>query len=274
MNDKFEVLITGSSRPQLWSYFWESFQKMCIIRDKPKIIVHEDFVFPEESKKVTEYVKGLKEVDEYDTDSPPLGLGPTLGRYLRGRLAKKYVFYIQEDWEFERPIDIDQIIWTMDQYPHINQIFFNKIRNSGVINKQKQEQRRFDKLDCCVYHGFTFNPGIWRTEFVRKNWPSGARNKPEGAFQGMFGNHATRSSVKYCEDMIGSYIYGQQGDHRQIRHLGNDWRMASWRLENHRGKLVPGGNHNSETMDKNYMAPWVPYPKRPTQRGDLANAKT
>lgn len=270
MNENLEVLITGSSRPQLWPYFWKSFQKMCIIRDKPKIIVHEDFVFPDESKKVTSYVESLEEVDEYDTDSPPLGLGPTLTAYLNRRLEKKYVFYIQEDWEFERPIDIDKIVWTMEHYTHINQIFFNKIRNNGVVNKQKQEPRRFDKLDCCVYHGFTFNPGIWRTAFVKKWWPGNVAIRPEGNFQRQFGSHSKRSDVKYCEDVIGSYIYGQQGDHRQIRHLGNDWRMAHWRLETHGGKQVPGGNHNSVSMDKNYMAPWVPYPERPTQRGDLA----
>jgi hypothetical protein len=69
--------------------------------------------------------------------------------------------------------------------------------------------------------------------------------------------------VKYCEKNIGAYIYGQQGEHRYVRHLGNDWRMADWRLENGR----PGGRHHSN-MDKPYMAPWLPYPKFPTQHGE------
>jgi hypothetical protein len=270
MNDKLEVLVTGSSRPQLWPFFWNSFNKMCIIRERPKVTVHEDFVFKKESEKVVKWVNANVQCT-LDTDDPAIGLGRTLTAYITKRLEKPYIFYLQEDWEFERPIDIDQIIWTMEQHKHINQIFFNKIRNRGVINKQKQEQRDFSNLKCCVYHGFTFNPGIWRTSFVKKWWPTGVTDRPEGAFQNIFGSHTKRSDVKYCEDTIGSYIYGPHGDHRYIRHLGNDWRMARWRLENHGGKIVPGGNHNSKTMDKNYMAPWVPYPKRPIQRRDLAD---
>lgn len=272
MNKDLEVLITGSSRPQLWPYFWESFNRMCIIREKPKVTVHEDFVFEKQSHKVANLCQNkFAGIDVFDYDNPAIGLGRTLTAYLTKRIEKKYVFYLQEDWEFERPIDIDQVIWTMDHFPHINQVFFNKIRNNAVVNKCRQEERTFDKMKCCVYHGFTFNPGIWRTSFVKKYWPTGVQQRPEGAFQSIFGTHHQRKDTKYCEDRIGSYIYGPTGDHRYVRHLGNDWRMASWRLENHGGEMVPGGNHNSKTMDKNYMAPWVPYPLRPTQRGDLAD---
>ena len=162
----------------------------------------------------------------------------------------------------------------MDHHPHINQVFFNKIKNNAVVNKCRQEERTFEKRRFCVYHGFTFNPGIWRTKFVRKYWPTGVTIRPEGAFQAQFGSHEKRKNTQYCEDVVGSYIYGPQGEARYIRHLGNDWRMANWRLETHNGKIVPGGNHNSITMDKTYMADWVPYKKRPTQRGDLANEET
>ncbi len=271
---KLEVLITGSSRPQLWPYFWESFKKMCIMRDDPKIIVHEDQVFPGQTAEVVKYCERLKRnqaIDEFDLDAPAIGLGTTIERYLRSsRLNGKYTFYIQEDWEFERPIDIDHITWTMDRHDDINLIFFNKIKNNGSINRQKQEQVDYDGYPYCVYHSWTMLPGIWRTGWVRKHWPRNCTHKPEGAMTRQFGLHDHRTSVEYCRENIGAYIYGRTGEFRYIRHLGNDWRMASWQLEGDRQNR-PGGNHNSKTMDLDYMAPWVPYPERPTQKGDRAN---
>ena len=266
-----EILITGSSRPQLWPIFWESFKKMCIIRQDYRVTVHEDFVFDSDSHKVMDYCRKLQdkgEIHTLDFDNPARGLGWTLDHYMRKRFwnngssGPKYLFYLQEDWFFERPIDIDQIIWTMDQHEaKLNLIFFNKIKNNGRINKCEQREYEYSKMRLCLYHGWTFLPGIWRIPFVCKNWVT-AHVRPEGAFTNQFGGHVTRMSVDYCEKNIGAYIYGPIGDPRQVRHLGNDWRMASWRLEDGR----PGGRHHVD-MDKPYMAPWVPYPEFPTQFG-------
>jgi hypothetical protein len=271
MNKNLEVLITGSSRPQLFAHFYESFKKMCIIREQPKVTMHEDFVFPKQSIKLVNKVLGKYPEIILDTDEPPKGLGWTLEHYLFNRLNTKYVLYLQEDWLFERPIDIDKLVWIMDQNADINLIFFNKIRNNGSINRQKQEQVDYNGEKFCVYHSWTMLPGIWRVDFVKKHWPKGAHFKPESVFTQRFGTHDDRSPVEYCREKIGAYIMGKTGEHRYVRHMGNDWRMAAWQLEKLAGKLVPGGNHNSKTMDLSYMAPWVPYPKTPTQRGDLAD---
>lgn len=265
-----DVLVTGSSRPQLWPLFWESYKKMCIIRAPHKVTVHEDFVYPEQSGKVMNYLAGLQksgDVHTVDYDTIPIGLGRTMNEYIMKRFNSKYMFYIQEDWVFERPIDIDHILWVMDNNPKINLIFFNKIKNNPVINKQEQKEYTYSGMKMCLYHAWAFLPGIWRLDFVKKRWQT-STFKPEGYFtNAAFGSHETRTSVPYCENNIGAYIYGQQNEFRYVRHIGNDWRMASWQL--HNGQ--PGGNHNSETMDKPYMAPWcVPYYEDgPTSRGDI-----
>ena len=277
INKLLEVLITGSSRPQLFPFFYESFKKMCIIRDTPKITMHEDFVFPEQSKKLVRLVKSKYPEITLDTDIPPRGLGWTLEHYLFNRIQTKYILYLQEDWMFERPIDIDKLVWIMDKNQDINLIFFNKIRNNASINQQKQEMVDYEGYKFCCYHSWTMLPALWRVDFVKKHWPRGVRIKPESAFTQQFGTHNTRTPVDYCRKNIGAYIMGKTGEHRYVRHMGNDWRMAAWQLENASdhggpsGTLVPGGNHNSKTMDLNYIAPWVPYPETPIQRGDLAN---
>ncbi len=279
MNKNLEVLITGSSRPQLFPHFYESFKKMCIIREQPKVTMHEDFVFPAQSEKLVKIVLGKYPEIILDTDKPARGLGWTLDHYLFNRIKTKYMLYLQEDWLFERPIDIDKLVWIMDKNVDINLIFFNKIRNNGSINRQVQEQVDYNGEKFCVYHAWTMLPGIQRVDFVKKHWPRGVSFKPEAAFTQGFGAHNKRTPVDYCRKNIGAYIMGKTGEHRYIRHMGNDWRMAAWQLENASdyggpgNTLVPGGNHNSKTMDLDYMAPWVDYPKMPTQRGDLANKK-
>ena len=83
-------------------------------------------------------------------------------------------------------------------------------------------------------------------------------------------NSAINRIEMISQRFIGAYIYGKQGDHCYIRHIGNDWRMASWQLKGGQ----PGGVHNSEQMDKRFMPPWcIPhYKDGPTSRGDVSKA--
>lgn len=268
---KLEIFVTGSSRPQLWPYFWESVRKMCIIRDWPVVRVHEDAVLPPKSREVEKYVKSQSDISHYNATSPNRGLGRTLTAYLHKPVFQsEYVFYLQEDWEFERPVDIDKIVWIMDQNPKMNLVLFNKYRNNAVINKQRQTQHTFSGYPFCLYHSWSFIPGIWRTSFVRQKMfeklgGSFSPTKPEGNFTtSAFGSHEMRADEGYCINNIGAWIYGKTGEHRYVRHLGNDWRMADWQRKGNQ----PGGNHRAR-HDLPYMAPWVPYPERPTSRGDL-----
>jgi len=258
-----DVVITSSSRPQLYPFMWDSFNKMMVFRGNKRILCHEDFVFPKQSNMVVEWLEGKKkkgEIQEIYTHKPAIGLGMALTEMI-SKVNTKYMFYIQEDWEFERPVDVDRILWTMDNNPEINLIYFNKIRNNGSINGAEQREYNFNGLKVCLSHYWAFLPGIWRMDFVKKHW-KGTKSRPEGFFTNLFGDHKTRQDVEHCYDSFGAFMYGHQGDFRYSRHIGNDWRMAKWRLEE--GK--PGGNHG-EHMDLPYMAPWVPYPKRPVQKG-------
>lgn len=252
-----DVVITSSSRPQLFPYCWESFNKMVHIRDDKRVIVHEDMVFKKESDQVKNYIRGS--VQEYYSDFPAVGLGRTLDWLIKEKINTKYMFYTQEDWEFERPVDLDQLMWVMDNNPQINLIFLNKTKNFETLNGMHQKQHTYSGVDMCLYHSWTFLPGLWRMDFVRKHWRMRVE-RPEGYFTNTFGTHEQRTDCDYCEKNIGAYILGKQNDYRYVRHLGNDWRMASWRIEN--GK--PGGVHD-KCMDIPVIAPWVPYPERPVQ---------
>jgi hypothetical protein len=253
---KIDLVITGSSRPQLFPFTWESFKRNVHFRGKIRVIFHEDFVFPKESEKVVKYLEKLKskgEIHEIITHNPAIGLGKALDDIIRNSIKSDFIFYLQDDWEFERPIDLDELIWTMETNPKINLIFFNKIINYDSLNNQKCPQYTFGYKDFTLWHSWSFLPGIWRMSKVREKWKC-REVRPEGFFSNQFGTHDERGDIQYCIDNIGAYALGKNNEPRYVRHIGNDWRMAKWRLEN--GK--PGGVHDSSRMDDPYMAKWLP----------------
>lgn len=260
--EKLTVLIFGSSRPKLLPYFWKSLNEMCHYDGKMRYIFHEDFIYPKESEKVIEFLKKERKKG-YDIiiekHNPSVGLGYSMDYIFNKYKDDKFIFYLQEDWEFERPVDIGQILWVMKQNKHINCIFFNKYKTTPSINRIKQPVKNYSGLDMCLYHSWTFLPGIWRMDKVREKWAV-RKERPEGFFTQQFGSHDQRKNDKYVEKNIGCYIYGKHHEYRYIRHLGNSWRMASWRLEN--GK--PGGMIEWDIQDLPFRAPWLGHlPKRP-----------
>lgn len=258
-----DIIITSSSRPQLYPFFWDSVQKMLISRGHRNIYIHEDFIFKEESQKVVKWVqKNIPGAELYIND-PPLGLGFSIDAMLT-KCRSKYILYLQEDWEFERPIDLDQLMWVMDKNLKINLIFFNKMVNLKMINGSTQPEYEYNGVRMCLSHQWTFLPGLWRTDFVKKYWRT-RKDYSEGYFTNAFGNHEQRMDVNYCEKNIGAYMLGKSMDWRYARHIGNDMRMERWQMED--GK--PGGCHDDK-MDLAVMPPWVKFTKRPIRKlGDI-----
>jgi len=253
------LLIIGSSRPLLFPYCWESFNKYVHYRKEMFTMFHEDQVFPEESKKVMVYLK--KNNISFDTHNPCLGLSKSMD-FMFKKVKTPYIFYLQDDWEFERPIDVDRLLWVMENNKNVNCIFFNKWRNFKIMNEMIHTQYTYDGVDMCLYHAWSYLPGIWRMSKVREYWDI-EKIYSEGTFINRFGNHKERTDVKFCEEKIGAYTLGKSGDYRYIRHIGGDWRMEKWRLEN--GK--PGGCNDNDKMDYPFRAPWLTImEKRPTYK--------
>lgn len=258
---ELDVLIMSSSRPQLFPYCWESFKKYFHFEGKLNVYFHEDFVFPSKSKKVLEYLSTIRDIKHVSTHNPAIGLGMSMDHMFQNHCESKYLFNLQEDWEFERPIDVNQLIYVMEQNNEVNMIGLNKITNTPELNGSPQPQCTYSGVDMILYHGWSFMPGLWNMDFVRKHWRV-REVRPEGYFTNTFGTHEQRMDCEHCRNRIGAYMLGKTGDYRYIRHIGNDWRMAKWRLEN--GK--PGGCHDASRMDDPYRAPWLPsMENRPVQ---------
>ena len=252
-----DILIMGSSRPQLIPYMWQSFKRMCIIRQPYRVWFHEDFVYPSTSHAACKMVEdiSLRENGRIKVvqHNPAIGLGPAMDHMFKNHITADYMFYLQEDWEFERPVDIDQITWMMDQNPDVNLVIFNKYRTSRkILNKFEDKQVNKSGVDLCLFNSWVFLPGIWRMPFVRPRWVT-QYDHPESYFTKTF---LGRENPEWCEEHMGAYIYGGYGGHsyRYVRHIGNSWRMAEWRMEKGR----PGGMIEWDIQDLPNKAPWIP----------------
>jgi len=261
--DDVDVLITASSRRLLIPYCIKSFKQGIYTKRHLRWLLHEDFVFPEESKKVLEWAKFTGYFDVIEHHKKNVGLGYSL-YHMIPMLKSKYTLYIQDDWELERPVDLDEIIWVMECNKDINLVIFNKFKNFGSIGGFDLLEHTFESgLKLCLYNAFALLPGIWRTDFVKKRYTEPIKYKPEGTFTNSLGTHKQRLNGDYCRKNLGAYFYGGTGDFRYVRHLGNNWRMASWQLENGN----PGGNPAMEASGEQYRAPWVPFKDRPIYDG-------
>lgn len=259
---KFNILITGSSRPELLKLTVNSFKKFLHTEMDINWMLHEDFVFNEESIKSVKWANDSK-IFNIIEQSNGIGLGKAISKMIK-YFDTEYMFYLQDDWELERPVELDRIVWTMENHKKINNVILPKMKIPAKMNKIEQLPFNYDGLDLALTNGWFLNPGIWRTKIVKDKWTNLGSVRFEGNFTNKFGTHEQRSNLKYCEDNLGAYFLGKTGEYRYVRHLGDTWRMASWRLENKK----PGGNVLSEIGNLPHMAPWLNYKKR------LINKKT
>ena len=267
-----DLMIFGSSRPKLLEYTYQSFKKMIEdISSNTNIHkkMHEDYVFSDESIQSIKYAKS-KGFD-VTVSQPFKGLGNGMKHMILNKAESPYIFYLQDDWEFERPVDIDRILWIMDKNPKIHCVTFNKYRNMKPIQDFEDKEYDFDGQKMCIYNGWQFLPGIWRTAFIQPLWllHGTRKERPEGYWQNILGSHEQRLSHKWLEETVGAYMYGGMGEYRYVRHIGGTWRMAEWRRKDGYGS---GEVHWDFMNLKRDRAPWLsPMGKRPMNNVKISN---
>jgi len=262
MDKNITVLWTSSSRPELLQHSFNYFNDYVISSEKIKHVLHEDYVYPDQSKQVVNWAKSVgMEVLEND---PPIGLGKTTELMLP-KIKTRYLFYMQDDWIFERPVDLDQVIWVMDNHPKINLIHFNKYKNNKKIDGFVQEEYHYNNIPLLIYHSWVFLPGVWRTGFVWEKWKSrGTRDrKPVAYFTHGLGTQQQRRGPNcyiYLVNNVGAYIWNKKFEGRYVRHIGEANRVEAWRRDagkpgvevNASGKVITQAKNA-----KNSMAQWL-----------------
>lgn len=262
---KLDVLITGSSRPECLKVTIESFLTQVQFSGEFRFLMHEDAVYRRMSDKVKDYVNlqdGLFKVFVFDY--PHIGLGKSIGRML-DHIESDFMFYLQDDWKFERLINLDKVIAIMKANADIRQIWFNKNKNFKQLKGWEFTERKEQGETLCLNDLWCMLPAVWRTETIKKKahvfnshslaWPI------EGHITRCFGGSPEQREVpSFCKKMIGSYRWGPVGDYRQIVHLGDDLQMQFWQRKQGR----PGSNKVDPIEIDGYSKhPDVVYTERP-----------
>lgn len=212
-----DIAITGSSRPSLYPIFWESFNKMVKMNDKPNITAYEDVIFKSESDRVREYIES--KVDRYVEINPNKRLGYVFNLLL-SEVKTKYYMYLQEDWKFLKKIDVDKIIEVMEDHTNIKQVWFPKRLLKNTYNTFCGDTFDVDGVDLVPYNSWAFLPHIGRTEFVRDIWAKGnvkSHVRPEAPFKKVLLKHVPVNQNSFYNSV--SFILGEKYD-EYIQHLG------------------------------------------------------
>jgi hypothetical protein len=172
---------------------------------------------------------------------------------LMNKWKTKYIFHLQDDWVFELPVDLDRILWTMENFENINCIFFNKQLNRHWMEGFEQQEQDFAGLKVCRTYFWPFLPGVWRADIFKEKW-SYRKERPEGWFnKNGFGKTDERKELAN-KDKFGVYMLGDMFHPRYVRHIGENDSKVAWRQGRERVEY--------SLDDTRSRAPWLPKPEK------------
>lgn len=110
-----------------------------------------------------------------------------LGRHSQTR----FVFHLEQDFIFNRSVDLAELMGVMDERPYLAQMALRRQSwnaeehaAGGVVQRHPAayKERCDEEQRCWLEHRlfFTTNPSLYRTSLCRRGWPAGDHS--EGAF--------------------------------------------------------------------------------------------
>lgn len=157
-------------------------------------------------------------------DGPRQGFGGAINAAWRQLVAcsvASYVFHVEQDFTFNRPVDLDAMTYVLDTHKHLIQLAlrrqpWNPAEHAagGVIEQypddytectdgeyQWLEHRRF----------FTTNPSLYRWQLMTRGWPDGEQSEGRFGFRLM------------TEDGFARFgFWGRREDPPAVHHIGQE----------------------------------------------------
>lgn len=110
---------------------------------------------------------------------------------LLGSSTADHVFHLEDDFTFNRPVELDDLARTLDRQPHLVQLAFRRQpwnrqerRAGGIVEMHPDDYtERSDGEAVWLEHrrNFTTNPSLYRRSLIADHdWPEGAES--EGRF--------------------------------------------------------------------------------------------
>lgn len=145
--------------------------------------------------------------DEVDADHPKTG-----------RRGTGFVFHLEDDFTFNRPVQLDRLAALLDRRADIAQVALRRQpwndaerRAGGIIEQHPDAYTETrDGDDAWLEHRqfWTTNPSLYRTSLIARGWPTGDHS------EGHFG-------IGLCEDPELRFAYwGARSDGPWVEHIG------------------------------------------------------
>lgn len=276
-----DVIITSSSRPELLKLTLDGMEKYIHFHGNFRFILNEDFVFPNESEKLVEWARksGYFKEEDIIINRKPLGLEKALLN-LMDRVKTPFCFHMQDDWVFERPIELDKVMYIMENIKEVNNILFYKARVPIVKDSVLMREYYFAQFPqfLTLDYSWELMPGVWRTSFAKpmikeamtikvNRFRPTQKNKFRTApakITNYLRPKSKRDDMDYLYHNMGVFFWGAWGEPRWCRHIGENARMEAWRLS---GGQPGSENQPQENSAVTNMAKWIPFEHIPKIKG-------
>lgn len=223
-----DVLITSASRPKNLKSEIVCFLKHVKYSGEFNFHLHEDVVpgMESQSGELSSWARDSGIFTTVYASNPRIGRGRALNK-LRQHANSKYVWYLEDDWDFIEDVDLDSILEMMDKHGHINQVAFfylniDRVKKPGGpdgLDEYIYARRTFDGHIMFVAERWGWCPAIWRKDFVvqTNNWQFESQ-KANKHFNYKFKHKAYGAreecglnewNPEWLAKNIGAYYYGQ-----------------------------------------------------------------
>ena len=240
--DRIDILITSASRPKSIKTEIETFKEMVNFNGEMNFHLHEDRVpgMERDSEILEEWAKDSGYFTTVYVSHPRVGRGPALNM-LKEHANSKYIFYMEEDFDFVRMLDLNELISIMDNHSHVNQIALNWRmqkrqpkpcpccgENTSPTGDEffYHELRKFDGHNLRVTDRWTWQPALWRRSWIMPLWLF-ASTRSNKAFNNRFKRDIGHLewSCEWQEQTFGAYYYHGKGKEKvYVKHTSWDVR--------------------------------------------------
>jgi len=142
----------------------------------------------------------------------------TVWRYLRECTDADYIFHLEDDFTFNQPVDLTDLVAILEARPSLAQVAYvrqawnpQEKAAGGLIEANPEAfDHRTDEVRDWLEHGmfFTTNPSLYRRSLIeRYDWPDGDLS------EGMF-------SAALRDDGFRFGYWGKHGDAPTVHHIG------------------------------------------------------
>ena len=224
-----DVVVWGASRPHLLQRTLDSFRAHATFSTGRLRWFLEDGAFDAaraaESAALAEGF-GFDGIHVEHVGSYGWAMTHAMDRWVRAPL----MFSLEDDWLCLRDLDLDLAFDVFEQHAHVNQLRFNRRKNSrsqndgAVVFAERTLDVGGQPLPFLSSPHWVFNPALWRMSYIRPRWKGYCNNvhiwtnreAPIGLLP-----PGPRPSQDWYADVLGTLIWGGVGEPAFFEHIGS-----------------------------------------------------